>query len=728
MTDRGTRRGDERGRDPGRRFPRGIFLRVALLTLASLAAGCGAGPIPWETATPASQGLDAERLARWAASLEAAGTRSLMVLHNDVLIVEMHVAGRSRHHRHHIASMTKGVVGGVAIAVLVEDGLVDLDAPVAARVPNWEGAPPRSEITLRQLASHTAGIHSAKVPGLSKDQLTGWKADFWKHRPERSPVHVAVEDAPIVFPPGRGFGYSGPGFGVLSLVLASALEGAPSDSVPELLNDRVFGPIGIEESAWSIGPPAPFRVGATDVWPVWGGAGFTPDALLRLGRLLLRRGDWNGKQVLSPLHVEAMLTAAPRPPGGAGASWPAGAVGWWTNANGVWPELPRDTFLAAGSSHQILLVAPSLDLVLVRLGEPLGEDKFGGDFWSALHRELLRPLAQAFPDPPVARSETLPGAWFSPQSSVTCRARGSDNWPITWGADGLFASYGDGRGFLPHVSKKLSLGFATLTGDPDDFRGENLRSATGELVGNGPSGGKTSGMLSVDGVLYMLVRNLANSRLAWSDDDGASWTWGFRFEESFGSPTFLQFGRDYSGARDAYVYVYSQDGASAYEPDDAVVLARVHRDRIRDRAAWQFFAGSGRAGEPRWSREIDARRPVFAHPGHCLRSEVVYVGGLERYLMALGFDRKGGWGIFEAPEPWGPWRTVYLTPRWDVGDTHSYRMPTAWIHDAGRTLHLVYSGSDRPGAVLDAFCVRRLRIPDLEIPFALGSSAAASER
>ncbi len=76
-------------------------------------------------------------------------------------------------------------------------------------------------------------------------------------------------------------------------------------------------------------------------------------------------------------------------------------------------------------------------------------------------------------------------------------------------------------------------------------------------------------MLMVDGVLYMLVRNTGNSQLAWSVDHGESWTWcGWKFKAGFGAPTFLNFGRNYAGAPDKFVYIYSHDSDSAYEPED----------------------------------------------------------------------------------------------------------------------------------------------------------------
>ena len=197
----------------------------------------------------------------------------------------------------------------------------------------------------------------------------------------------------------------------------------------------------------------------------------------------------------------------------------------------------------------------------------------------------------------------------------------SDNWPITWGDDDAqYTSYGDGSGFEPYTDRKLSLGLAKVTGPPTGFHGVNIRSLTGETVGDGAKGSKASGMLMVKGVLYMLVRNSANSQIAWSEDHGRTWQWGFHFTTSFASPTFLNFGRNYAGARDAFVYIFSQDGASAYQSDDALVIARVPRDRIRDRPAYEFLAGFNSSGQPRWTQDINARRPVFQFHGHCQRA------------------------------------------------------------------------------------------------------------
>jgi hypothetical protein len=281
----------------------------------------------------------------------------------------------------------------------------------------------------------------------------------------------------------------------------------------------------------------------------------------------------------------------------------------------------------------------------------------------------------------------------------------SDNWPMTWGDDNAqYTSWGDGFGFEPRVEKKLGMGFARITGGPDNYIGVNIRS-DGERTGDGARSPKASGILTVNGVLCLWVGNVGNAQLLWSEDRGKTWQWGFRMESGFGSPAFLNFGPNYAGARDGFVYTYSQDGPSAYESDNSIVLARVPKERIRDREAWKFLE-RGEPGEPPvWTNQIEKRGSVFMYPANCQRVDVVYDAAIGRYLMALGYDHAGGWGLFDAPEPWGPWTTI-LHRQWDVPGTHGYRLPARWISKDGLTLTLVFSGV-RPN---DAFCTRTLTL------------------
>jgi len=316
-------------------------------------------------------------------------------------------------------------------------------------------------------------------------------------------------------------------------------------------------------------------------------------------------------------------------------------------------------------------------------------------------------ITRAAPYPPSA---VIKGIDWAPPETIIRRAPGSDNWPMTWADDDtLYTAYGDGHGFEPLLAEKLSLGLARVIGSPAEFAGSNLRAVSLESKGDGQAGTKASGILMVDGVLYLWARNVGNSRLAWSADRGQSWTWSdWKFTASFGAPTFLNFGKNYSGARDGYVYIYSHDSDTAYTPADRMVMARVAKDRIRERNSYEFFKTLDNNNRPLWTKDVSERGAVFTFPGGCYRSGISYNAGLKRYLWSQtlpGSDArfKGGFGIYDASEPWGPWTTVFFSEEWDVGPGETSSFPTKWMSADGLTLHLVFSGQD-------SFSVRRARL------------------
>ena len=74
----------------------------------------------------------------------------------------------------------------------------------------------------------------------------------------------------------------------------------------------------------------------------------------------------------------------------------------------------------------------------------------------------------------------------------------------------------------------------------------------------------------------------------------------------------MQFGANYKGARDKYVYVASQANNDAYEYSPDIVMARVLRDRISDRGAYQFFSGLDAKDKATWSADLSARKAIFS--------------------------------------------------------------------------------------------------------------------
>ncbi len=502
--------------------------------------------------------------------------------------------------------------------------------------------------------------------------------------------------------------------------------------------DRVFTPIGIRRSdlVWRNNSYRDKQIDGITRREFGSGISANVDAMARVGLLYLRGGMWNGKRILPEGFVKQAGMTVPVVVGVpevdeknyGNASDHYGLL-WWNNADGTLKDVPKDAFWSWGLYDSLIVVIPSLDLVVARAGKSW--KRSGGDHYQVL-QPFLGPIVAAVTDDllerkassgdsrssnsiktttsPYPASPVIASVNWAPTSSIVRKARGSDNWPITWGNDdNLYTAYGDGKGFEPLIDVKLSMGLCRIRGAADNFSAVNLRSPSLETLGDGAKGKKASGLLMVDGTLYLWARNADNSQLAWSTDHGNSWTWSdWKFDESFGCPTLLNYGKDYAGARDKFVYLYSHDSNSAYEPADRMVLARVSQDRIRRREAYEFFAGLDKRGLPTWTQRIGHRAAVFTHPGRCYRSGISYNAPLNRYLWCQtipGDDTRfaGGFGIYDAPQPWGPWTTVFFTESWDVGPGESSSIPTKWISADGRTIHLVFSGNDH-------FSVRRAQL------------------
>ncbi|HDY87441.1 MAG TPA: hypothetical protein ENH82_04905, partial [bacterium] len=625
--------------------------------------------------------------------------------------------GHGQKKRHGTASLAKALVGGMSLMLALNDGNIAVDDLACKYIPQWKDHPQKSKITIRHLATHSSGIENAEQNGMPHMQIPGWKGDFWRKKPD--PFTIARDKAPVIFQPGSKYDYSNTGMGMLAYAVTASIKDSPQQDILTLLRERIMKPIGIAADEWSIGYGKGYSVDDLNLYANWGGGSFTALAAAKVGRLMLQKGSWEGQKLVDPEWILECVKYAetPTPNRSEDNHSPGSGLCWWTNFDGVWKNVPRDAFAGAGAGHQILLVVPSLDLIMVRNGAQIGDIKWGNTFWGYAEEYLFDRLMDAVTDtePVYYNGAVIKGAVLAPQSSIILKAEGSDNWAVTWADDdNLYTAYGDGWGFKPKVKQKLSLGLAKIIGEPADFTGINIRSSTAEHLGGGKSGKKTSGMLMVDNILYMWVRNTNNngeqSQLAWSTDYARTWNWeDWKFEE-LGYCCFLNFGKNYAGARDNYVYIYSPNTPHAYFETDEVVLSRVSKEKIKSKNAYEFFTGFSSNGIPAWSSNISKRKAVFTLKDGCNRLDVVYNAPLQRYIMTMRSRGEGGgvnhFSIYEAPEPWGKWSQIYYVE--PISQTNGWpgeaqHFPSKWISSDGRTLYML-------SAAFDAFSVQKVTL------------------
>ncbi len=636
----------------------------------------------WTRAAPDEVGLDAVKLKQARKYARSAGGAGYITRRGKLLMDW----GETRR-RFDLKSTSKSI-GITALGLAIADGKMTLADRVRQHHPTL-GVPPEGnadsgwleEITLFHLATQTAGF--AKPGGYE----------------------------PLLFRPGTKWHYSdgGPNW------LAECVTRAYGRDLQDLLFERFFSPIGISRKGlrWRINAYRPHLMDGVPRREFGSGVHANVDALARIGLLYLRRGRWRDQQLLPAEFVDQASRPQPeliglpehkvdgRPGGEHGNASDHYGLLWWNNADGTLANVPRDAYWSWGLYDSLIVVIPSLDIVVSRVGRSWPREEGAG------HYDVLRPFLEpivASVKLPAPRSPVIQDVLWAPADSIVRLAEGSDNWPLTWADDGYYyTAYGDGWGFETRTEQKLSLGLARVIGQPPELQAENIRSPTAEHVGQGKEGVKASGMLCVDGVLYLLARNAGNAQLAWSHDHGATWEWAdWKFTTSFGCPTFVNYGQNYAGAVDEFVYLFSPDSGSAYEPADRFVLARVPKDRLREQAAYEYFQEL-EDGQPLWTEEIEQRGSVFSHPGRCYRGGITYHPVLRRYLWcqilpesrdSRGPRFEGGFGIYDAPHPWGPWTTAYFTEHWDVGPGETSSLPTPWMSSDGKAVHLLFSGDD----------------------------------
>ena len=268
--------------------------------------------------------------------------------------------------------------------------------------------------------------------------------------------------------------------------------------------------------------------------------------------------------------------------------------------------------------------------------------------------------------------------------------------------------------------KKLSLGFARIVGGPEDFEGVNIRSKTGE------AGGGRQGRAPRPAACSAWTA----SSTCWCETSAIrSWP-----------------GRTITPSRGTGATGNSRRASAPDVPELRQELRRrARRLRLRLLARWRQRLHAGRphgpgpcpAGpDPRATglrvlpgsgcepaslsgpeTSASAARSSSI-PARCYRSGISYNAGLKRYLWCQilpvqhgqrGPRFQGGFGIYEAPEPWGPWHTVFYTENWDVGPGETSSFPTKWMSPDGRTCHLVFSGDD-------CFSVRRAELKAMTDP------------
>lgn len=288
-------------------------------------------------------------------------TRAVIVVQSGRIVFERYMDGYTRDTRLTSWSMAKSITHAL-VGTAVMQGRVAIDTPMGNR--HWRAGDRRASITWRQWMQMVDGLdYQESAP----EVVNAGNARMLFGDGRRDVVAWAAA-RPLIHDPGTHWNYTSAGTMLTADALTRAIVSDPTDPGDRRLrmrawmNASLFDRIGMHPVV-EFDPQGTFY-GSSLIWA-------TARDFAKFGYLYLRDGVWDGLRVLPEGWVDFGRTRGPDTNADIyGAQW------WLTAAEG--PGRPdrslitdnhmADAFSAQGYEGQIIVVVPSKDLVLVRLG------------------------------------------------------------------------------------------------------------------------------------------------------------------------------------------------------------------------------------------------------------------------------------------------------------------------------------------------------------------------
>ncbi|WP_297764136.1 serine hydrolase [uncultured Muriicola sp.] len=266
-------------------------------------------------------------------------TRTVLVLYKDHILAERYKSGFDQSTPILGWSMTKSILATL-YGIMQYQGKLSVTEP--APLPSSQ-EDERKDITLNHLLRMQSG--------LAWDEDYSTISDVTEMLFMESNMADSQAKKKVVAPPTEIWNYSS---GTSNLL--SGLMRTKFDTYQNYLNfpyKALIDKIGMHSMILETDLAGNF-VGSSYGWANtrdWG----------RFGQLYLHTGNWNGEQLFDPNWVRYVTTPTIHSDGVYGAHF-------WLNANGKFPDVPRDMYSANGYQGQHVFIIPSRDIVIVRTG------------------------------------------------------------------------------------------------------------------------------------------------------------------------------------------------------------------------------------------------------------------------------------------------------------------------------------------------------------------------
>lgn len=220
------------------------------------------------------------------AAVEAAGQdlHSIMIV-KDGKVVKEHWMGEGAPDKLHILNSVSKTFTSTAVGLAIAEGKLSLSDKVVDLFPDklpTEVSDNLKKVEVRHLLTMSGG-HDTEPSRRTMPEGADWVEAFLAH--------------PFEHEPGTYFWYNSMG----TYMLSAIVQKVTGEKVIDYLTPRLFEPLAIEGATWQESPQG-INAGG------WGLYLKTED-LAKMGQLILRRGEWNGKQIVPAEWIDEMTTA-----------------------------------------------------------------------------------------------------------------------------------------------------------------------------------------------------------------------------------------------------------------------------------------------------------------------------------------------------------------------------------------------------------------------------------
>jgi len=276
-------------------------------------------------------------------------TKSVLVWHKGAIIGEKYALGVNVETPLLSWSMAKSITN-MLVGILVKKGQIDIHQ--ATGLNEWNDKPQHQKITLDQLLRMSSGLEFNETYGIGSDA-----AIMLSIAPSAGKY---AANKPLEFPIDSHWSYSSGTSNIISLIIQRVISD-DSQTYYQFAQKELFEPLGISSALLETDAEGTI-IGSSYMYA-------TTRDWARLGLLMLNDGQWQGQRILPQGWVKYSTTAST-------TDWlnHYGAHFWlnYDPSDGkkprVWPKLPKDTFYMSGFQGQRVVIIPSKQLVVVRMG------------------------------------------------------------------------------------------------------------------------------------------------------------------------------------------------------------------------------------------------------------------------------------------------------------------------------------------------------------------------